>query len=95
MNVENGYMEYRPTRWGRLVRWLFPRRHIEFADPPEGFKGGLYVTTWACLDWRDRIRVVLTGKLRIDSRVWCQHEPGNTIMTGVLEVTTRVPRLPS
>lgn len=66
MNVENGAMYHVQTLGERAWRWLGFRYHL--GDEPEGVEK---MQGWLCTDSRidfslsDRLRLLLTGKLRM------------------------------
>lgn len=61
--VEGGYMVRTPSWKARLLRPFFPHQHIE---APEA---GHYMRSNCCayLDWRDRLRVLVTGRINVDT----------------------------
>ena len=66
MTAENGAMYHVPTLGERAWRWLGFRYHL--GAEPEGIDG---MQGWMCTDsridfsWSDRLRLLLTGKLRL------------------------------
>jgi hypothetical protein len=72
----NFYAEYRPTIGERITRMLFPPRNLlpleeveEAALLRAGFAPGELMTdTHIGLDWKDRLRVLVSGKLRVRTR---------------------------
>lgn len=66
MNVEAGYMEYKPTRVERLWRCLGFRYHL--GEEPEGVENmpGWFVTeTRFHFTLADRLRLLISGRLRV------------------------------
>lgn len=63
----DGYaVEARDTWLDKLTRWLFPRTYLD--PPPEapGFMPGyLSVHTFISLDWKDRLRILCSGKAEL------------------------------
>lgn len=79
LTYDAGYMAYKPTRRQRLLKWLGFDRDVDLSYPediavtlPCGV-AGVIVTS---LDIRDRVRVLMTGKVRIDLRHQCENDPG-------------------
>lgn len=71
----------------RIGHYLFPRR---YCDQPK-FAGYIYpemitIRTRVVLDWKDRIRVLVTGNLLIETRTACEHVVGNTQTQSMVEV---------
>ena len=77
MNEQNAfYATYKPTLGERLTRCLFPRRYLHPLSEDQEAKladggfapGELMTTTVIALSWPDRLRVLASGKLRVDVR---------------------------
>lgn len=72
-SVENGYAVYTPTRIERFWRKLGFRYHL--GNEPEGIdslEGWMQTRTWMHFSLRDRLRLLLSGRLHI---VLTQHLP--------------------
>jgi len=56
--------------WGnRISNFLFPQHYLEPLPEEEGFsEGDLTIETFIYLDWLDRLRVLLSGKLKLRTR---------------------------
>lgn len=70
MTAQNLAMEWRPTWYQRLHNWFAPRNAIPYADVPEGYGDALYIGTVTRLSFVDRIRVLITGVVHIQTRTW-------------------------
>jgi hypothetical protein len=57
---ENGCLVYRPTIWNRLGFW---HAFVPAPEDGEGFATGCMTTeSTIVLDWKDRLRVLLSGR---------------------------------
>lgn len=53
----------------RFVDRLFPYNHLDAPDDLEGYAPSYMVTdTYSYLDWKDRLRVLVSGKLRLKTQ---------------------------
>jgi hypothetical protein len=53
----------------RFVDRLFPARHLDIPEDLEGFAPSYMVTgVFARLDWQDRLRLLVSGKLHVEIR---------------------------
>lgn len=76
---QNHYMPVAPT-WKDNLRWkLFPSRHCDLPEAPATYKDVLMCRTWVTLGWIDRLRMVLTGHLLVETRSVTEHKVGNSI----------------
>lgn len=66
MENTNCYKLETPTRWQRTVRRLFPSRH--FPIPPDAAAPWMTTRNLTVLDWPDRIRILVSGRLRCETR---------------------------
>lgn len=76
MNEENQAMRFKPTLWQRLMIWFFPYNHEELPDEQEGMSYGVNITTLVNLDWKDRIRVLISGAVLVEIRKFTENNPG-------------------
>ena len=67
-----------PTLRQRIGWRLFPHPAVLNMDMPENFKDWVTTITHVNLDWRDRIRLLFTGHLKLEIRTYCQNEVGAT-----------------
>lgn len=68
MTVENGCAVYVPTLREKLFRWLGYRYHLgEEPEGTEALEGWMRTDMRIHFDWRDRVLLLLTGKLSISS----------------------------
>lgn len=67
MNEKLGGNFYAPdgrTRWQRLLSRMFPTKAAPYMEDVDGFAPGCMRTVVvAHLDWRDRIRTLISGKV--------------------------------
>lgn len=64
--VENGYVEFKPTLTWKIRRWLGFRYHL--GDEPEGadtMPGWFQTRTHFQFTWADRLRLLCSGRLEI------------------------------
>lgn len=65
--------------WKDRLRYkLFPSRHADLPEAPANFADVLEVRVDVGLDAMDRLRVLLTGKLHVQTRVVCENRVGDT-----------------
>lgn len=57
-------------RWHhRVIRWLFPMIYLEPLPDKEGFvDGDFLIENDVFLDWRDRVRLLVSGHLLVKTR---------------------------
>lgn len=54
--------------WQRLLSRLFPTGRVEIPEDLEGWAPSYMQTHTVCmLDWRDRLRVLVSGKLHVQT----------------------------
>lgn len=58
--------------WLRLIHNRFPRTPLAIPedDIPGYAPSYMMVTTEAHLDWKDRLRILVSGKCRVDTRIY-------------------------
>jgi hypothetical protein len=68
MNTDCATFAPTPRSLGRrLLDRLFPQRRLPIPEDTEGFAPSYMVTGCVChLDWRDRLRVLVSGRVRIE-----------------------------
>ena len=72
-----GFMVTDPWTWrDRLRHRLFPDNHCELPEAPAHFEDVLEIRVSVSLSAMDRLRVLLTGKLSVRTRVVCEHAVG-------------------
>ncbi len=80
MNTENTSLEYRPTLRERILWRLFPSQalpmHPTITGLPEWAQDAINLETTCHLDFADRLRVLITGKLVVKSRTYTAIAPG-------------------
>ncbi len=62
--------DYKPSLWLRFWRRLFPGTNPPKFDDvvPPYIEGGIFIETWIKLDWKDRLRFIVSGKLLVQTR---------------------------
>jgi hypothetical protein len=75
-----GYaQEYVPQFWEKVGWRLFPQRHTEAPDATAAgiqAKDCLTIRTEVHLSWLDRIRVIVSGRLRVESKTITENRLG-------------------
>ena len=75
---EQAFAVERPWGWRDKLRWrLFPMEPMGFRESDEGpqeAKGVVQTKVGCFLDWKDRLRVLVTGVVRVDVRVYTAEE---------------------
>lgn len=79
---ENSCMVFRPTRWQRFTRWLFPRlapNRFAQLDRARSFMtgDGIRSQTVIVLDWKDRLRILLSGRACLETSIQTEHKVGS------------------
>lgn len=67
----------------RLICRIFPVRWCELPEAPAEFKDVLEVQVGVGLDIKDRLRLLLTGKLKVRVRIVCEEKVGATVSNSV------------
>lgn len=80
---ENACQVFRPTRWQRFVRWLFPQSHKNRFDrmdekDPFQVRDAIRSEVVAVLDWKDRLRVLFSGRCSVSLYIRCENVVGAT-----------------
>lgn len=71
----------------RLLRRLFPAEHLHPTDPlPEWSVGEMFTETIIKLCWRDRLRVLISGKACVQTRTLSSVDPGCVESRGLFYV---------
>ena len=59
----------------KLARWLYPREHCPHPDA-EPISDVIVHDVVVCLSMRDRFRLLVSGRLAVDSKIVTEHRPG-------------------
>ncbi len=78
-------VEVKLTLRQRIGRKLFPSRHVDWPDMTHN-KDGICTNTHAELSFKDRIRVLISGRLTVVNRTGCENGVGHTVTTCCLHV---------
>lgn len=72
MQVEGSLVMAKPTLWQRLVRRVFPQTYPNTLEVEDHLKvqvaGWMATDTFAHFDWKDRLRLLVSGKVAIRAR---------------------------
>jgi hypothetical protein len=80
MNENAFYKVDTPTLWERLMRRLFPAKAVQPFDPMPGFAAGDMISNVRVrLDMRDRLRVLISGRIAVDIRHATDVEVGRIV----------------
>lgn len=81
---EQGYFVDTPWTWRERLRFrLFPNRHCDLPEAPATYQDCLVVTTVVRLSAIDRVRVLASGKLTVQTRTVTENIVGNAITSSV------------
>lgn len=64
----------------RLLRRLFPAAALPMLEDEPG---SVTTETSACLDWRDRLRVLVSGRVHLSTRAYTELPAGRVLRTHV------------
>ena len=83
MTEQNFYVDT-PWTWRERLRFrLFPSRYCELPPAPATFQDCVVITTVASLSFVDRVRVLVTGKVTIETKTVTEHIVGGTMTSSV------------
>jgi len=78
------------SRTRAIMRHLFPsippweafphRQELEKAEHVIHFEANAF------LGWRDRLRALVSGHVRVSARIYCQNDPGDTESSAMTEI---------
>jgi len=85
MENESGMVSDRPWGWReRLSAALYPRKHCPLPDAPATFEGVLVSEVHIELGGVDWLRVLASGRLRVETRIVTEFKSGRTVTAGVV-----------
>lgn len=77
-------------RTSKIKRFFFPFTHCEYPEPEENnhsdYKGFFRTETTCYIDWKDRIKILFTGKILVTVKTVTEHEVGKSISTASFNV---------
>lgn len=73
---ENECSVFKPTLWQRLQIKLFPYRRAKLPSHHGHFAGFSTTSIIMDLDWKDRIRALISGQMEIEVRAFTENNPG-------------------
>jgi hypothetical protein len=84
--MENGYAVSAPLlTWRQRLRlWLLPVRYCPLPAAPASYQDCVVVTTYVALSVADRLRVLLTGQLTVQTRTVTEHVVGESVTASVV-----------
>lgn len=76
-------MAIQPSITWRIKQKLFPQHGWEWSEKRGKFmeergNKGTHVEVFTYFDWRDRLRVLLTGSINVRVTIACENDPGRT-----------------
>ncbi len=75
--IENS-SKCRVANWRDKLRWkLFPAKYLNTPGAPATAKDVLVCRVTCCLSMMDRIRLLLSGRLMVETKTATEHEIGN------------------
>jgi hypothetical protein len=81
---EQNYFVDTPWTWRERLRFrLFPIRHCELPEAPATYADCVVVKTVTSLSLADRVRVLLSGKLTVETRTVTENIVGGTATSSV------------
>ena len=81
---EHGYFVNTPWTWRERLRYrLFPNLHCDLPPAPATHLDCLHVTTVVHLSVIDRLRVLASGKLTVQTRTVTENIVGNAVTSSV------------
>lgn len=71
------YAFERPWTWKDKLRVkLFPPQHCDVPEAPAHFRDALVCRVVSELSWLDRLRVLVTGRIQVESKTITEHAIG-------------------
>jgi len=86
MNQEAiGYFQMpTPLSWRQRVRRrFFPRRFCETPDAPTSHKDCLFINTQVYFGWQDRLRILFSGWVRVETVTVTENTIGDNLTNSV------------
>lgn len=81
---EQAYFADQPWTWRERLRFkLLPTRHCPLPEAPATFADCVVCTTFVSLDWTDRLRVLVTGWLKVETRTVTENVVGGCVTSSV------------
>lgn len=74
------------TRKRKFTDRFFPAQYCELPEAPATFKDCLCVDTIVVVDWTDRLRLLVSGRLMVKHKVICENEVGSNVVASVFYV---------
>ncbi len=82
----NYAQEYIPTRREKLGRRLFPRTVPNPREPKFPVRDCVFTNVSAEFSFIDRLRILVSGRVRVEVRVETENKPGQTCGNAVVDV---------
>jgi hypothetical protein len=81
---EQGYYVETPWTWRERLKFrLFPHRYCEVPSAPATYQDCVVTKVIATLPWRDRLRVLVSGTMIIETKTVTEHTVGGTVTASV------------
>lgn len=81
---EQAYYVDSPWTWKEKLKFkLFPTNYCELPNAPAIWEDVLIINTLVYLDWKDRIRILLTGFIRIKTKTVTKNKIGDHLTHSV------------
>lgn len=83
MNEHAYVVEYQGTWRERLRFKLFPSRYCPLPEAPASHLDCVVIRTTVVMGWMDRLRVLLSGRLTVETKTVTEHVVGATTTASV------------
>lgn len=87
--ISNSYIDPRNS-WEKFCDKIYPPKYCMLPEAPIAFKDVLVCRTGIAFSFVDRIRILLTGKVYVESRTVTEHTIGNCITSSVAYPTVKL-----
>lgn len=83
----NGYMPDPRPWWKKMVNKLFPVQHcVDTGELPDGYTDQIFSCVVVQVDIYDRLRLLVTGRCRVQINTLTQFKPGDVKSNSVFAV---------
>lgn len=94
--TEGYYAIQKLSRWQRLIRKLFPVQYLMPLDePPPDMMGETQTFFVMFVDWRDRLRLLVSGRIWVEVRSATERDPGQVTSRSVFYVMAPGEKFPA
>ncbi len=84
--MEDQHAFFVDSQWSwkdRVKSKLFPARYCELQSAPAEFKDCIVLKIGIGFSFLDRLRVLVSGKMKIETKIVCEHAVGGNIASSV------------